>query len=130
MKNKLEYDNIFSVINSDPKEALKMQNESDQAIRERKYSKTKTSYYRRLYIAYLIDMGINTVPLLLETTEMPKRTLQDTILALAEMDIVCATTGGTKNRIYSIEEWGAINKSYIKNNLKHIKGVLQSVRVK
>ena len=90
-----------------------------------KYSKTKTSYYRRLYIAYLIDTGINTVPLLLESTEMPKRTLQDTILALAEMDIVCAVSGGTKNRSYSIDSWGAIDKSYIKNNLQHVKGVLQ-----
>jgi hypothetical protein len=90
-----------------------------------KHSKTKTSYYRRLYIAHLIDNGINTVPLLLDSTGMPKRTLQDTILALAEMDIVCASTGGTKNRSYSIEEWGAINKNYIINNLQHIKGVLQ-----
>lgn len=90
-----------------------------------KYSKTKTSYYRRLYVAHLIDTGVNTVPLLLETTGMPKRTLQDTILALAEMDIVCAVSGGTKNRTYSIEEWGAINKSYIKNNLQHMKCVLQ-----
>lgn len=89
------------------------------------HSKTKTSYYRRLYIAYLIDTGINTVPLLLESTKMPKRTLQDTILALAEMDVVCAISGGTKNRSYSIDSWGAINKSYIKNNLQHIKGVLQ-----
>lgn len=90
-----------------------------------KYSKTKTSYYRRLYVAHLIDTGVNTVPLLLETTGMPKRTLQDTILALAEIDIVCAVSGGTKNRTYSIEEWGAINKSYIKKNLQHINGVLQ-----
>lgn len=90
-----------------------------------KYSKTKTSYYRRLYIAHLIDIGINTVPLLLEITGMPKRTLQDTILALAEMDIVCAIAGGTKNRSYSIEAWGAINKDYIKNNLQHIITVLQ-----
>ena len=90
-----------------------------------KHSKTKTSYYRRLYIAHLIDTGINTVPLLLDSTGMPKRTLQDTLLALAEMDIVCAVSGGTKNRSYSIEEWGAINKNYIKNNLQHIKGVLK-----
>jgi hypothetical protein len=90
-----------------------------------KHSKTKTSYYRRLYIAHLIDSGVNTVPLLLDSTKMHKRTLQDTILALAEMDIVCAVSGGTKNRTYSIEEWGAINRNYIKKNLQHIKGVLQ-----
>jgi len=91
------------------------------------HSKTKTSYYRRLYIAYLIDTGINTVPLLLESTEMPKRTLQDTISALAEMDIVCAVSGGTKNRSYSIDSWGAIDKNYIKTNLQHVKSVLQYI---
>lgn len=90
------------------------------------YSKTKTSYYRRLYIAHLIDTQVNTVPLLLEATKIPKRTLQDTILALTEIDIVCAVSGGTKNRSYSIESWGAINKMYIKNNLQHIISVLKS----
>ncbi|SGZ09382.1 helix-turn-helix domain-containing protein [Moritella viscosa] len=90
-----------------------------------KHSKTKISYYRRLYIAHLIDTGVNTVPMLLEVTEMPRRTLQDTILALSEMDIVCTTSGGTKNREYSIKSWGAINKDYITTNLRHVTGVLQ-----
>jgi hypothetical protein len=90
-----------------------------------KHSKTKTSFYRRLYVAHLIDTGTNTVSLLLEATGMHKRTLQDTILALSELDIVCASTGGTKNKTYSIEDWGAINKTYIKKNLQHVKGVLQ-----
>jgi hypothetical protein len=125
MTNKLEYDNIFEAITDNPDKALEMKNESDQAISDRKYSKTKTSYYRRLYIAHLIDTGINTVPMLLDSTGMHRRTLQDTILSLSEMDIICASIGGTKNRSYSIEEWGAINKNYITNNLQHIKDVLQ-----
>jgi hypothetical protein len=90
-----------------------------------KHSKTKTSFYRRLYVAHLIDTGTNTVSLLLEATGMHKRTLQDTILALSELDIVCASTGGTKNKTYSIEDWGTINKTYIKKNLQHVKSVLQ-----
>lgn len=92
---------------------------------EQIHSKTKTSFYRRLYVAYLIDTGINTVPMLLDATRMPKRTLQDTILALSELDITCKTAGGTKNRTYSIENWGAINKDYISNNLQYVKGVLE-----
>jgi len=88
------------------------------------YSKTKTSFYRRLYICYLIDSGINTVPSLLEITEMPRRTLQDAIAALAEMDIKCTTYGGTINRSYTISCWGPIRKQYVKENLQHIKGVL------
>lgn len=89
------------------------------------YSKTKTSYYRRLYVAYLIDSGVNTVPLLIETTDMPKRTLQDTLAALAELDIQLETEGGTKNLTYQISDWGAINKKWIKDNLQHVKYVLK-----
>lgn len=89
------------------------------------HSKTKKSYYRRLYVAYLIDSGVNTVPLLIETTDMPKRTLQDTLAALAELDILLESEGGTKNLTYQISNWGAINKKWIKNNLQHVKNVLQ-----
>lgn len=85
-----------------------------------KRSKTKTSFYRRLYVAYLIDTGVNTVSSLLEVTKMHRRTLQDTMLALAEIDIELSASGGTKNKTYSISGWGAINKSYIEMNLQHI----------
>lgn len=88
------------------------------------HSKTKLSYYRRLYVAYLIDSGINTVFSLLEATSMPRRTLQDTILALSEIDIEVSVSGGTKNRAYSISDWGAIKKSYIESNLTNITGAL------
>lgn len=49
------------------------------------FSKTKTSYYRRLYVAYLIDSGANTVQGLLDATGMPRRTLQDTLLKSREL---------------------------------------------
>ena len=91
-----------------------------------KQSKTKTSYYRRLLVAYLIDTGINTPPLILEATGMPRRTLQDTIKALAELDIECVDAGGTINKSYSIKSWGAIDRTWIKNNLQHVKDVLES----
>lgn len=91
------------------------------------YSKTKTSYYRRLLIAYLIDTGTNTVPLLMASTGMPKRTIQDTITALSELDIECVFSGATKNGHYLINAWGAINKNYIKDNLNNISAVLQLI---
>ena len=51
-------------------------------------SKTKTSFYRRLYVAWLIDSGAATsVPAIMEATGMPRRTAQDTLLALGELDI-------------------------------------------
>lgn len=52
-------------------------------------SKTKSSFYRRLYVAYLIDSGIASVPEIMAATGMPRRTAQDTIAALEELDIVC-----------------------------------------
>ena len=53
-------------------------------------SKTKSSFYRRLYVAYLIDSGLaSSVPALTEVTGMPRRTAQDTIAALADLDVVC-----------------------------------------
>ncbi len=88
------------------------------------YSKTKTSYYRRLYVAYLIDSGVNTVSSLIDATEMPKRTLQDTLAALSELDILLQSEGGTKNLTYRILEWGAINKKWIKDNLQYVKRAL------
>ncbi|APE04344.1 hypothetical protein BM526_20445 (plasmid) [Alteromonas mediterranea] len=89
------------------------------------YSKTKTSYYRRLYVAYLIDSGTNTVPALLDATAMHRRTLQDTLKALAELDIIIESRGGTKNASYAVKSWGAIDRDWIKNNLQHVKSVLE-----
>ncbi|EPK1206499.1 helix-turn-helix domain-containing protein, partial [Pseudomonas aeruginosa] len=48
-------------------------------------SKTKSSFYRRLYVAYLIDSGIASVPEIMAATGMPRRTAQDTIAALEEL---------------------------------------------
>ena len=56
-------------------------------------SKTKSSFYRRLYVAWLIDSGTATsVPALMEATGMPRRTAQDTLAALADLDIPVSYT--------------------------------------
>jgi hypothetical protein len=87
-------------------------------------SKTKISYYRRLYIAYLIDNGINTVPLIIKATSMPQRTIQAAIKALPDYDITCEYIGADKNGNYIITEWSAINKKWVNDNLQHIISVL------
>ncbi|MGL4318505.1 MAG: winged helix-turn-helix domain-containing protein [Pseudomonas sp.] len=92
-------------------------------------SKTKTSFYRRLYVAWLIDSGMaNNVPALIEATGMPRRTAQDTLLALAELDIDCvfAQQEGERNNAghYVIRDWGAIDKQWIAANLGRIKNLL------
>lgn len=93
-------------------------------------SKTRTSFYRRLYVAYLIDSGLaSSIPALTEVTGMPRRTAQDTVAALAELDIMCEfeQAEGERNHIghYRIREWGAIDRGWVERNLARIKAVLQ-----
>lgn len=92
-------------------------------------SKTKSSFYRRLYVAYLIDSGLaSSVPALTELTGMPRRTAQDTIAALADLDIVCEfeQQDGARNHAgrYQVQDWGAIDKGWIASHLPQIKAVL------
>lgn len=84
------------------------------------HSKTKTSFYRRIYVAYLVEQGINTVPKIIATTGMPRRTAQDTFAAIHELDIQMQNTNG----IYSIQSWGAVNSVWVGENIQHIKKVL------
>ena len=90
-----------------------------------KHSKTKTSFYRRLYVAQLISSGVNTVPQITQFTGMPRRTAQDTIAALQELAINCEFVGAKKDGAYKINDWGAINSLWIKGQLKHICDVLE-----
>ncbi len=92
-------------------------------------SKTKTSFYRRLYVAWLIDSGsADSVPALMAATGMPRRTAQDTLSALEELDIRCEfqQQDGERNNAgsYVIRDWGAIDKRWIAANLQQIKAVL------
>jgi hypothetical protein len=92
-------------------------------------SKTKSSFYRRLYVAYLIDSELaSNVPALVDVTGMPRRTAQDTIAALADLDIECEfeQLDGARNHAgqYRIRDWGAIDKNWIAANLAQIKAVL------
>lgn len=92
-------------------------------------SKTKTSFYRRLYVAWLIDSQVATsVPALTAVTGMPRRTAQDTIAAMAELDILCEfeQQDGARNHAgsYRIRDWGAIDRRWIAQHLEQIKQVL------
>ena len=85
------------------------------------HSKTKTSFYRRLYVAWLIVQGSNTVPKIIEATGMPRRTAQDTLAAIHELDIVLENNGG----VYRVENWGAVNHQWVDANVQTIKTVLE-----
>ena len=88
------------------------------------YSKTKTSFYRRLYIAHLIESGVATIPAITAHSGMPRRTAQDTVAALAEIDIHCEFVGANKSGHYQITDWGPINQRWLRNHLEMLKAAL------
>ncbi|MBB1404924.1 helix-turn-helix domain-containing protein [Pseudoalteromonas sp. SG44-5] len=87
-------------------------------------SKTKSSFYRRLLIASLIDSEVNTIKKIMDEINIPRRTAQDTIAALEELDITCCYLGATKNGFYEIRSWGAIDKGWVMSNTIKIKETL------
>lgn len=87
-------------------------------------SKTQTSFYRRLLLAYLIDSGVNTLPKIQAEINIPRRTAQDTITALQELDIECTFVGASKNGHYQIESWGPFDKNWVNENIERIRETL------
>ncbi|WP_110687803.1 winged helix-turn-helix domain-containing protein [Salinicola aestuarinus] len=92
-------------------------------------SKTRTSFYRRLYVAHLIaSERAVSVPAIVEATGMPRRTAQDTLSALAELDIVCVfeQTQGERHHIgrYVVRDWGPIDASWVAANAFSLAGAL------
>lgn len=92
-------------------------------------SKTRSSFYRRLYVAWLIDSGTAcNVPALMSATGMPRRTAQDTLTALADLDIDCTFNqqSGERNNAghYEIGSWGPIDPRWVAANLQQIKTTL------
>jgi hypothetical protein len=84
------------------------------------HSKTKTSFYRRIYVAWLIEQGINTVPKIIGATGMPRRTAQDTLAAIHELAIEMENINGT----YYIHQWGAVDSHWVRENVMQLKTVL------
>lgn len=80
-------------------------------------SKTQSSFYRRLYVAHLVASGSDSVPALMEATGMPRRTAQDTLAALFELDIDCRFSKGEGERHnigrYVIHDWGPIDPRWV-----------------
>lgn len=86
------------------------------------------AYYRKLYLAYLIDTERHNLVTLVEKTGMPKRTIQTSMKAFEDIGISFQfIQDGPKNRqgYYTITEWADHNKAWIKNNLQYVVDVLQ-----
>ncbi len=85
------------------------------------HSKTKTSFYRRIYVAWLIAQGVNTVPKIISATGMPRRTAQDTLAAIHELAIELENISGS----YRVVAWGAVNRDWVAENILQLKQVLE-----
>jgi hypothetical protein len=91
--------------------------------------KPKKTYYRKLYLAYLIDTQKQNLVTLVEKTGMPKRTIQASMLAFEDIGIsfefVQKQGAGNMQGHYKITEWGDHKKAWIKDNLQNIVDVLR-----
>jgi len=91
-------------------------------------SKTRMSFYRRLYVAHLIATGSASVPAITEATGMPRRTAQDTLTALAELDIRCEFEhrAGAPHNIgaYVIHDWGPIDRAWVATHAERLRTAL------
>lgn len=85
------------------------------------HSKTKTSFYRRIYVTWLIQQGVNTIPKIIAATGMPRRTAQDTLAAIHELDIELGNLSGT----YRVVSWGAVNEHWVLIHIQHLKTTLE-----
>lgn len=85
------------------------------------HSKTKTSFYRRIYVTWLITQGVDTVPKIIAATGMPRRTAQDTLAAIHELAIVLDNANGK----FTVADWGAVSEPWVRSNIGDIKRVLE-----
>ncbi len=80
--------------------------------------RTKIANYRRIYIAYLIANGVNTVPKIVTESGMPKRTVQQCIKTLTTLGIEVTHVGADRNGWYEIQSWGFIDSEYVTANIQ------------
>ena len=90
--------------------------------------KPKIAYYRKLYLAYLIDSGEYNLISLAKKAAMPERTVRASMDAFEDIGIhfEFIQKKGAVNRQghYIISEWGDHEKDWIESNMKHILDVL------
>lgn len=91
-------------------------------------SKMQLSFYRKLYLAWLVDAEPHNVPSLMQATGMPRRTVQDALSGLTDLDIQCEfrQAEGQLNNTghYAILNWGPIDKTWIENHLPQLEHAL------
>ncbi|QQX79340.1 winged helix-turn-helix domain-containing protein [Shewanella sp. KX20019] len=90
-------------------------------------SKQQKAFYRKLFIAHQIETEAHNLLSLHKLTNMPRRTLQDSIAAFSDLGIVCEfVQDGARNNAgyYKISDWGPIKSDWVKQNLAEIEALL------
>ncbi len=90
-------------------------------------SKQKKAYYRKLYLALLMDTERHDLHSLERDTGMPRRTLQDSIKAMADIGLDCEfIQDGPKHRhgYYRIVDWGDHQRQWVEGHLCQIQALL------
>ena len=83
-------------------------------------NKTKLAFFRRMYVAYLIDTAKNNqVPDLMVITGFSRRTLQSVIEGLSDYCIDCEYIKN-ENR-YVIKDWACVQRKWVFENIEDIK---------
>ncbi|MBO1897765.1 helix-turn-helix domain-containing protein [Shewanella sp. BF02_Schw] len=93
---------------------------SSELLNEKPKGNASVSYYRRLLVAYLIEQDINSVPKIMAATGFPRRTIQEIIVSLSDMDIIVEFVGARKNGHYVIHDWAGINRNWVSENMDMI----------
>lgn len=84
-------------------------------------TKQRRAYCRKLLLAHIVSTGRHDLRSLEACTDMPRRTLQDTLADLGDIGIVCAfVQDGPRNNhgFYRIEDWGDHAPAWIAANVE------------
>lgn len=91
--------------------------------------RSQRAFFRKIYLAWLIDNGRHNLRTLQEKTGMPRRTLQDSLKDLEDIGISCIfeQSDGERNNcgLYRVKDWGPIRRSWVRSNLSLLKEELQ-----
>lgn len=86
-------------------------------------TKSQKAFFRKLYLAHLMNEDRHNLLSLQALTQMPRRTLQDTIAALSDIGIEVEFVQ-TKERhnagYYRVSSWGPISSAWVGHHLEHI----------
>ncbi|MEZ9235917.1 winged helix-turn-helix domain-containing protein [Shewanella sp. 10N.286.52.A9] len=82
-------------------------------------SKAHKAFLRKLYLCYLISQDKHNLLSLHKMTQMPRRTIQDTLASMSDIGVtVQFIQEGERHNAgyYKIDDWGPINPQWLEQN--------------